>query len=137
MEAAAGEGSRRPGEWSTLVVGQEVEVVKLSPQGDVVARYPATVVATDVAEGWFGVVAVWTYKPVDVAMLSFHPGDHLLEWFSPDHGFNAFAVFSPAGQLHGWYANVTHPARLQWSDGLPTLNWHDLYLDLVADANGH
>jgi hypothetical protein len=62
-----------------------------------------------------------------------------LEWFSPELPFNAFAILSPAGELRGWYANVTKPAYLlpaEADSGRPVLVWHDLYVDLVGLPNG-
>ena len=50
--------------------------------------------------------------------------------------FNAFAVFSPDDDLKGWYANVTHPARLDVAADPPVLIWHDLFLDLVGLPDG-
>jgi hypothetical protein len=109
-----------------------VTVIKLAPNGKEAARYPGEVVALYQEERWTIVRATWTYRQVDLDGLSFVPGDELLEWFSPDHPFNAFAVFSPGGDLRGWYANVTFPARLDDSESPPLLVWHDLFLDLVG-----
>ncbi len=64
------------------------------------------------------------------------PETILLEWFSPRHPFNAFAVFSPEERFKGWYANVTHPARLDVAADPPVLIWHDLFLDLVGLPDG-
>jgi Protein of unknown function (DUF402) len=113
-----------------------VTVVKLAPDGSEATRYPGEVVAIDETERWTVIRAVWTYRRVDLDGLSFVPGDELLEWFSPHHPFNAFAVFSPDGRLRGWYANVTHPAWLDDRASPPLLVWHDLYLDLVALPDG-
>ena len=82
------------------------------------------------------VQATWTNRMVEVGRLSFCPGDHLLEWFSPRHPFNAFAVFTPEHRFKGWYANVTHPARLDVATDPPILLWHDLFLDLVGLPDG-
>jgi protein associated with RNAse G/E len=125
--------------WHTLAVGQEITVVKRSPSGDVAARYPATVVAREAADQWLALKAVWTYKRIEMNGLTFSPGDHLIEWFSPVQSFNAFAVISPEHVLRGWYANVTYPAYLESSpagEPSPTLVWHDLYLDLVGLPDG-
>jgi predicted RNA-binding protein associated with RNAse of E/G family len=59
-----------------------------------------------------------------------------MEWFSPDLPFNAFAVYSPSGQLRGWYANVAYPTRLDDRQTPPLLIWHDLYLDLIGLPDG-
>ena len=125
--------------WRSLAIGQEITVVKRSPEGNEAARYPGVIVAREPEDDWLAIRALWTYKRVELDGLAFEPGDDLLEWFSPTQPFNAFAVLSPAGTLRGWYANVTYPAYLEPSpDGepAPTLVWHDLYLDLVGLPDG-
>ncbi len=121
--------------WSSLLPGTELTIVKLAPDGSEAARYLGEVVG-HYRDSWIPVLATWTYRTVDLGDLSFSPGDNLMEWFSPWHPFNAFAVFSPADQLKGWYANVTHPARLDVTQDRPVLIWHDLFLDLVGSADG-
>jgi uncharacterized protein DUF402 len=121
--------------WQGLSVGQEITVIKLDPQGNEAARYPAVVLAYAPEDDWLALKAAWTYKRIELDGLVFTPGDELIEWFSPHLPFNAFAVLSPPGELRGWYANVTYPAYLMVAcDEEPTLTlvWHDLYLDLVA-----
>lgn len=128
-----------PPAWADLTTGVSVTVVKRAPDGSEAARYPGEVVATHAPGAWVIVQAVWTYADVDIGGLAFRPGDLLLEWFSPDLPFNAFAVFTPQHRLRGWYANVTFPTILEAgrdAAGLPVLVWHDLYLDLVALPNG-
>ena len=110
-------------------------IVKLAPDGSEAARYQGEVVG-HCRDSWVLVLATWTNRTIDLGGLSFCPGDNLLEWFSPQHPFNAFAVFSPADELKGWYANVTHPARLDTTQDPPVLIWHDLFLDLVGLADG-
>ena len=69
--------------------------------------------------------------------LTIATGDTLHERFSCEHPFNAFGVMSPAGDLKGWYANVTWPTFLEATpDGL-VLTWQDLVLDIIALPNGH
>ena len=121
--------------WQNLALGQELTVIKLNPEGAEAARYPAVVVARAPEDGWVALRARWTYQRVEIDGLVFDPGDELIEWFSPMLPFNAFAVVGPAGELRGWYANVTYPAYLEQesdADNIPTLIWHDLYLDLVG-----
>jgi hypothetical protein len=121
--------------WTSLVPGAELTIVKLAPDGSEAARYPGEVVSHH-EDSWMLVRATWTYRTVDIGDFSFCPGDSLLEWFSPLYPFNAFAVFSPNHRLKGWYANVTHPARLDVAAGPPILIWHDLFLDLVGLPDG-
>lgn len=125
--------------WQRLVAEQEVTVIKLSPEGEETARYPATVIARDSQEHWLALRAEWTHGRLDVDGLVFNPGDQLIEWFSPVLPFNAFAVLAPGGGLRGWYANVTYPAYVQDATGpgsVARLTWHDLYLDLVGLPDG-
>ncbi len=123
------------GAWSSLLPGAELTIVKLAPDGFEAARYQAEVVGHN-RDSWVLAFATWTNRTIDVGGLSFCPRDNLLEWFSPRHPFNAFAVISPEDQLKGWYANVTHPARLDATQDPPILIWHDLFLDLVGLADG-
>jgi hypothetical protein len=123
------------GAWTRLQPGAGVTVVKLAPDGSEAARYPGEIAAVR-ADGWIVVRATWTYRHLALDGLEFHPGDVLLEWFSPAAPFNAFAVSSPDGRFRGWYANVTHPARLDFSIEPPLLLWHDLYVDLIGLPDG-
>jgi hypothetical protein len=122
--------------WPPLPAGTELVVVKLAPDGSEVTRYQGVVRATTDDATWVAVEARWTNRRVDLDGLSFIPGDLLLEYFSPLHPFNAFAVYAPDGTLRGWYANVTYPATMDPTTGPPTLFWHDLYLDVIALPDG-
>jgi hypothetical protein len=121
--------------WSSLLPGAELTIVKLAPDGTEAARYRGEVVG-HYRDSWVLVLATWSNRTIDLGGLSLCPGDTLQEWFSPRHPFNAFAVFSPGDHLKGWYANVTHPARLDAGQDPPILIWHDLFLDLVGLADG-
>ena len=118
--------------WSELRPGRMLTVVKLAPDGSEAARYPGEVAAGIDDDGWVVVYARWSHGTMELDGLEFRAGDHLLEWFSPRHPINAFAVLTAGGRLKGWYANVTRPARLDLSTEPPVLIWHDLYVDLVG-----
>ena len=118
--------------WSTLRPGTMLSVVKLAPDGSEAARYPGEVTAGIDDDGWVMVRARWTYGTLELDGLEFRTGDLLLEWFSPRHPVNAFAVLSAEGKFKGWYANVARPARLDLATDPPTLIWHDLFVDLVG-----
>ena len=122
--------------WPPLPAGTELVVVKLAPDGSEVTRYQGFLRATTDDATWVVVEARWTNRRVDLDGLSFIPGDLLLEYFSPMHPFNAFAVYAPEGALRGWYANVTYPSTIDPTTGLATLFWHDLYLDVIALPDG-
>jgi len=128
-------GQQEIAAWSALAPGDVLTVVKLAPDGSEAARYPGRVVGWS-QDSWLLVQATWTNRTVEVGGLSFCPRDELLEWFSPRYPFNAFAVYSSEDHLKGWYANVTHPARLDAATDPPVLFWHDLYIDLVGSPDG-
>lgn len=119
-----------------IVPGTGITIVKWRPDGTEAARYPGTVIESHAPAPWNEVQAIWTNRAVDVAGLTFEPGDVLREFFSPVHPFNAFAVVTPGGIPKGWYGNVTYPAFLLDAGPEPTLVWHDLYLDAVVLADG-
>lgn len=122
--------------WNELTPGRTVMVAKLAPNGHETTRYSGTVVRQEEPEQWVEIEARWTNRPVAVGGLRFEPGAILREAFSPHLPFNAFTVFDPSGNLRGWYANVTYPAKLDADQEPPLLVWHDLYLDVVAFPDG-
>jgi hypothetical protein len=124
-------GDVRATKWSALETGTALEIVKLAPDGSVAAHYPGVVFDLAPSPGWISVRAHWTMHEVVSDGLRFVRGDELHEFFSPDHGFNVFSVFSPKGELRGWYANVTRPAWVDLTTSPATLYWHDLYVDLI------
>lgn len=121
---------------AALTPGSVVTVVKRAPDGTEAACYSATVTESEAPTPWIDLVAKWTLPRVDVAGLIFETGDTLREFFSAQHPFNAFAVFSPEGDLRGWYGNVTYPTFMDHDGDGDLLVWHDLYLDVVILADG-
>lgn len=121
---------------SPLPPGTTVAVTKLNPLGEAVTTYAATVVDVGAPAPWLALEARWTFRVVETHGLAFHPGDRLVEYFSPDHPYDAFAVFAPDGALRGWYANVTHPTMFDPRRDPPSVVWHDLYLDVVMLPGG-
>lgn len=126
----------QPPNWTILPPGTEFAVVKLAPDGSEATRYIAHVLAEDVAPPWVALGATWIRDTVHLDGLDFQPGDTMLEYFSPAHWFNAFAVYGPDGEHRGWYANVTYPATIDPAQDPPVLTWHDLYLDLILLPDG-
>ena len=97
--------------WPGTSDGDPFRVIKVSPEGEAVTEYPATVSIAFSHGPWICLQATWTFKEIDVDGLIFTPGDTLLEWFSREHWYNVFAVYSPDGGYRGSYANVTYPAH--------------------------
>ena len=131
----SGRGEAAAESWR-LASGTALTVVKLAPDGSEVTRYAGEVIDVGVPTPWLAVRARWINRRVVLDGLAFETGDTLHEYFSPVHPFNAFAVYSPEGRLRGWYANATHPTRLDPVTEPPTLYWHDLYVDLVVLPDG-
>ncbi len=138
-------GNRRPEprltapDWSQIEPATPLTIVKLAPDGAEAARYPGLTVGSIEPGRWRVISAIWTYRHMTLDGLDFIPGDQLIELFSPEYYFNAFAILSPVGTFRGWYANVSKPAYLRSeSSGIGALElvWHDLFLDLVGLPGG-
>jgi hypothetical protein len=124
--------------WGELSPGAVVTIVKRSAKdgGREHARYPGTVIGSDLPAPWVVFESHWTYGAISQADLTFEIGDVLHEIFSPIHPYNAFAVFAPTGEFKGWYANVDWPAVLEDEGDETLLVWNDLYIDVVALPDG-
>lgn len=124
------------GAWPPLPVGTELRIVKVSPEGEEVTTYPGWVTDAGAPGPWIAVRADWVRRVVELDGLRFVPGDRLHEFFSPIDWFNLFSVWAPDGTLRGWYANVTHPTRIDAKTSPPTLYWPDLYVDVIGLPDG-
>lgn len=81
---------------------------------------------------WIIVEADWPLHEVVAGPISFKPGDRLIEFFSTQEHFNAFLIKRGSDCIAGWYCNITYPARIDNH----RIHWHDLYLDIIIDAQG-
>ena len=108
----------------------EVAIVKLRPDGVEAARYSGQ--PLEAPAGWLAVRAVWGYRRLDAGYLVFEPGDELDEFFALDQPYNLFALYR-AGELIGWYCNVTHETTVR--DGV--IVWHDLFVDVIVYPDGN
>lgn len=124
--------------WHELTPGTDVTVVKRSAKydGEIRAGYPGLVITSSLPSPWVEIEATWTLPDLQHGPLLFENGDTLREAYSPIHPYDSFAVYTPAGALKGWYANVTWPARLAWRDGTPEVTWRDLFIDIAATPDG-
>jgi L-amino acid N-acyltransferase YncA len=123
--------------WPRLAPGMEI-IVEKQPweSGRSPVGYDAEIVESTIPAPWIEVRATWTMKDIELADLPFRIGDELREFFSPRHPFNVFAVYTPGGELRGWYGNVTRTTRLREGNGRLVLTWPDLVLDVVMLADG-
>jgi protein associated with RNAse G/E len=72
--------------------------------------------------------ARWERAALDLGYVVFEPGDHFYEHYYTDRWFNIFEVRSSAGDLKGWYCNVTRPAHVTGD----VITSEDLELDLFV-----
>lgn len=95
----------------------------ISYDGDVVTQDAQHLVAR----------AIWRFPTQTLPYASLTDGDVFEEIFYFDRWYNVFEIRAAAGDLKGWYANITRPALLNASG----LVWQDLYLDLWMSPDGH
>lgn len=124
--------------WRALTPGSEVMIEKRPWESDKPpVFYRGTVKDSKIPAPWVEIQAEWQIGRVNVGGLVFEVGDELREFFSPRHPFNAFAIYSPEGNLRGWYGNVTKTTRLErHQNGIPMVVWQDLVLDLIMLPDG-
>ncbi|MCC6705392.1 MAG: DUF402 domain-containing protein [Thermomicrobiales bacterium] len=118
--------------WPDLPIGTTLDVIKVGFDGSIKARYPGTLVDAGAPAPWVAVECHWTLPSGESGGLHLVTGDTLIEFYSPEHPYNAFRIHAPDGTLRGWYANVTYPTVVEGT----TLAWHDLWLDLIVLADG-
>jgi protein associated with RNAse G/E len=70
--------------------------------------------------------AVFDRQGRDLGYVRFDKGDVFYEWYYFDRWYNVFQIYSEAGDLKGWYCNITRPARVDGDE----LTFVDLALDL-------
>jgi hypothetical protein len=110
--------------------GRNWVVVKVRPDGSEATRYDAREMPAP--DGWLAVAAQWVHGFVDIGCFAFQQDDLLVEYFSLDRPYNAFATYRAHGEFVAWYCNVTHPTSVTESE----ITWHDLYVDVVVLASG-
>ncbi|MFF2963128.1 DUF402 domain-containing protein [Streptomyces sp. NPDC057963] len=109
----------------------ETLVVALVKAGRTKIRYPADVVRADGTR--VTVRAPWAAPGVrDFGFVRFEPGDVFTEHYWRDRWFAVKEVRTGAGELKGWYCDITRPAVLRDSELLV----EDLDLDLWVSADG-
>ncbi|WP_328539587.1 DUF402 domain-containing protein [Streptomyces sp. NBC_00344] len=108
----------------------DVTVVLLKA-GHTKIRYPATVLSDD-GTG-VSVRAEWAGAGVrDFGFVRFEPGDVFTEHYWRDRWYAVKEVRNAAGELKGWYCDVTRPAEVSGGQ----LVVEDLDLDLWVSADG-
>jgi predicted RNA-binding protein associated with RNAse of E/G family len=72
--------------------------------------------------------ARWQRGAMDLGYVVFEPGDHFYEHYYTERWYNIFEVRSAAGELKGWYCNITRPAYFAGD----VVTSEDLELDLFV-----
>ncbi|HEY3343242.1 MAG TPA: CinA family protein, partial [Anaerolineae bacterium] len=103
---------------------------KLDYKGVEKAAYEGVVLARDAHS--VVVQAIWTRPTTVLPFTTFERGDVLHESFYNDRWYNVFELRAASGQLKGWYADVTRPARISADH----LEWEDLLLDIWMAPDG-
>lgn len=80
------------------------------------------------APGYRLIRARWERPTLDLGYVVFETGDVFYEHYYAERWFNIFQIEGAAGQLKGWYCNVTRPALLD----ADTITSEDLELDLFV-----
>ncbi|MCX5139273.1 DUF402 domain-containing protein [Streptomyces sp. NBC_00338] len=107
--------------------------VVLVKAGKTKISYPAALVADD--GNRVTVLAPWAAPGVrDFGFVRFEPGDVFTEHYWRDAWFAVKEVRTGAGELKGWYCDVTRPAVLR--DGELLVEDLDLDLWVPADRSG-
>lgn len=119
-----------------MSTGDQVRIVKLRPDGSEATSYDAVELPGSYPEDWRAFRAEWTSGTINAGGLIFEIGDYVHEYFSPTAWFDVFALFGAAGQLKGWYGNVTWPTMFEDGPDGETVVWHDLFVDLIGFPDG-
>jgi len=103
---------------------QPLVVQKLMYDGSRSYRWVGQQIQRDADHLFF--TAVFDRQGRDLGYVRFEKGDVFYEWYYFDRWYNVFQVYSEAGDLKGWYCNITKPAEVHDDE----LTFVDLALDL-------
>jgi protein associated with RNAse G/E len=110
-------------------MAQTITVHLRKPGKDTTITYQGVLLSADPDS--LLVHARWERAPLDLGYVRFETGDHFFEYFYTRHWFNIFEIRSRAGELKGWYCNITRPASVV--DG--EIISEDLELDLFVSPD--
>ena len=111
---------------------QKVTVHLLKPRKQRTVIYEGLLLVRE--PGHLLVHARWERAAMDLGYVVFAPGDHFFEHYYTERWYNVFEVRSDAGELKGWYCNITRPALVTGD----VVTSEDLELDLfVASDRQH
>src|SRR5687768_1457963 len=89
---------------------RNITIHLLKPAKGTTITYNGTLLLAE--PGHLLVHARWERATLDLGYTTFEPGDHFYEHYYTERWFNVFEVRSAAGELKGWYCNITRPAHV-------------------------
>jgi predicted RNA-binding protein associated with RNAse of E/G family len=108
---------------------KEITIQLLKPGKGQTIRYTGEIVRQE--PGYVLVHARWEHPRRDLGYVVFEPGDNFFEHYFSTYWYNICELRSPAGDLKGWYCNVTRPAQIERD----TILSEDLELDLFVSPD--
>jgi predicted RNA-binding protein associated with RNAse of E/G family len=105
---------------------QRIKVHLVKPRKQKTVVYDGVILVQE--PGYVLLHARWERRAMDLGYVVFAPGDHFFEHYYTERWYNIFEVRSAAGDLKGWYCNITRPACFEGN----VLTSEDLELDLFV-----
>jgi uncharacterized protein len=105
---------------------EPLAVQKLLYDGVPSYRWEGLVLERD--DDYLLLAAEFQHDSRDLGYVRFERGDVFYEYYYFDRWYNVFQIYSAAGELKGWYCNVTAPAQVADRE----LTFVDLALDLFV-----
>lgn len=104
--------------------------------GNMKVHYEGRLVNRDVQGRCIIAEAEWISPTARLGYVTLNAGDVFIETFYENRWYNIFEIQSPQGQVKGWYANITRPARIVPQANKLEIEWDDLALDVWMWPNG-
>jgi hypothetical protein len=113
-------------------MSNKISVVKFSPFGEELLRYPAEVIER-LGDERIVVEARFALQANPVGGMVIELEDRMVESYDSREWFNVLEVHDHAtDELKGWYCNISYPAEI----GRDQVSYRDLALDLVVLQDG-
>ncbi len=90
---------------------QRIKVHLVKPRKQRTVIYEGVILLEE--PGHLLVHARWERQAMDLGYVVFAPGDHFFEHYYTERWYNVFEVRSAAGDLKGWYCNITRQACVE------------------------
>jgi hypothetical protein len=116
-------------------MGEPVRVYKRDHAGRPAWQYGGEIVA--VGPRAIELTAYFDIDDRDDGYFLWQRGDFMHEWYFSDRWYNVYRIHDRAGRaVRGWYCNISRPAQFGLADGVRTITWDDLELDVFVHPDG-